>query len=288
MTLDVLSDIASSFQKIKTDALSHLEELRSRQKTIIMVGTATCGRAAGALEVLQAIREELDKNNHDASLLEAGCMGHCYAEPIVIIGKPGLPPIIYGYVTPEIARRLVQDYVMGDDFSLEFALGAWEKNDIIPPITDLPRYEYEKLILLQNCGRFNPEDIDHYIGMGGYAALAKALQMQPPQIIQEIERSGLRGRGGAGFSAALKWDICYSAPGKTKYVICNADEGDPGAFMDRSILESDPHSVLGGTDHRRLRCGRTSGIYLRSCRVPPGSAADKNRSTPDSQPQHAG
>ena len=163
MTLDVSSNIFSSFQKIKDDALSHLAEIQARKKTSIMVGTATCGRAAGALEVLQAIREELDKKDHDAFLLESGCMGHCYAEPIVIIGKPGLPPIIYGYVTPEIARRLVQDYVLGDDFSLEFALGAWEKNDLIPPITDMPRFVYEKLILLENCGRLRTSRRPFYV-----------------------------------------------------------------------------------------------------------------------------
>jgi len=260
-----LTDTTPAFQKIKDDALSHLKELQARQKTIIMVGTATCGRAAGAMEVLQAIREELDNNNLDASLLESGCMGHCYAEPIVTIGKPGLPPIIYGYVTPEIAHRLVKDYVMGEDCSLEFALGAWEENDLVPPITYLPRYAYEKHILLQNCGRFNPEDIDHYIGLGGYEGLARALRMQPAQIIQEMKRSGLRGRGGAGFSTGEKWDVCYSTPGKTKYVICNADEGDPGAFMDRAILEGDPHSVLEGLVVVGYTMGARKGyIYVRA------------------------
>ena len=265
MTLVVSADVGSAFQKIKDNALSHWKELWAGQKTIIMVGTATCGRAAGALEVLQAIREELDEKKHDASLIEVGCMGHCYAEPLVIIAKPGHPLIAYGYVTPEIAHRLVRDYVLGEDFSLEFALGALEKNDLIPCIYDLPRFAYEKPVLLENCGRFNPEDIDPYIARGGYEALARALQMQPPRIIQEIKLSGLRGRGGAGFPAGEKWDICYNAPGRPKYVICNADEGDPGAFMDRAILESDPHSVLEGLIIAGYAVGARHGyVYVRS------------------------
>jgi NADH-quinone oxidoreductase subunit F len=265
VTSGVLANTDSTFQEMKRNALSHWKELWAGEKPVIMVGTATCGRAAGALEVLQVIREELDKGHQDASLIEVGCMGHCYAEPLVIIAKPGHPPIAYGYVTPEIARRLVQDYVLGEDTSLEFALGALEKNDLIPSIYDLPRSTYERRVLLENCGRINPEDIEHYIAKGGYEALSKALQMQPYQIIQEIRRSGLRGRGGAGFPAAEKWDICHNAPGKPKYVICNADEGDPGAFMDRAILESDPHSVLEGLIIAGFAVGARHGyIYVRA------------------------
>jgi NADH-quinone oxidoreductase subunit F len=261
----VSQDIATAYQELKRCALSRWEELWGGGKPVITVGTATCGRAAGAVGVLQAIRDELDSNGLDAAVIEVGCMGHCYAEPLVIIAKPGYPPIAYGYVTPEIARHLVQDFLARDDPCLEFALGALEENDLIPSIYDLPRFGYEKHILLENCGRIDPEDIDHYIANGGYEALANVLRMQPQEVVEEVKESGLRGRGGAGFSTGLKWEICRGARGRPKYVICNGDEGDPGAFMDRAILESDPHSVLEGMIITGYAIGARRGyIYVRA------------------------
>jgi len=171
----------------------------------------------------------------------------------------------YGYVTPEIARRLVKDYVIGEDISLEFSLGALEETDLIPSIYDLPRFAYEKHIILENCGHIHPEDVDHYIAKSGYEALAKALRMQPLEILEEIKRSGLRGRGGAGFPTWQKWEICGNSRSRPKYVICNADEGDPGAFMDRAILESDPHSVIEGMVIAAYVVGARYGyIYVRA------------------------
>jgi NADH-quinone oxidoreductase subunit F len=255
----------SAFQQIKSRALSHWQELYDGTKPVIMIGTATCGKAAGALEILQAIRDELAKDNFDARLVEVGCIGHCYAEPLVIISKPSHPTMAYGYVTPEIAKRLVKDYVIGEDISLEFSLGALEENDLIPSIHDLPRFAYEKHIILENCGHIDPEDVDHYIAKGGYEALAKALQMQPQEILEGIKQSGLRGRGGAGFPTWQKWEICGNSRSRPKYVICNADEGDPGAFMDRAILESDPHSVIEGMVIAAHAVGARYGyIYVRA------------------------
>jgi NADH-quinone oxidoreductase subunit F len=163
-----------------------------------MVSAGTCGRSAGALEVLQTIKDELGREQDGVRIIEVGCMGHCYAEPMLIIAKPGNPPIVYGYITPEKARRLVKDYVRGEDVSPEFALGALKESELIPSIYDLPRFKYENYILLENIGRIDPEDIDHYIARGGYEALAKALQMSPEDIVEEIRESALRGRGGAG------------------------------------------------------------------------------------------
>jgi len=255
----------STFESIRSQALDRVQELYDGTKPVIMVGTATCGRAAGALEVLRAIRDELAKDHLDARVFEVGCIGHCYAEPFVIISKPGHPAMAYGYVTPEIAKRLVKDYVIGEDISLEFSLGALEENDLIPSIYDLPRFAYEKHIILENCGHIDPEDIDHYIAKGGYEALAKALKMQPQQILEEIKQSGLRGRGGAGYPTWQKWEICGNSRSRPKYVICNADEGDPGAFMDRAILESDPHSVIEGMVIAAYAVGARHGyIYVRA------------------------
>ena len=260
-----LPSIALAFQQIKSRAESHWRELQDGGKPVIMVGAATCGRAAGALEVLRAIKDELKKQRLDCSLFTVGCMGHCYTEPIVTIIKPGYPPICYGHVNPVIAERLIREFILGDDPCLDFVLGALEENDLVPSFSDFPRAKYEKKVMLKNCGYIDPEQIEHYIANGGYAALAKVLQMLPREIIDEVKRSGLRGRGGAGFPTGQKWEICRNAQGKPKYVICNGDEGDPGAFMDRAILEGDPHSVLEGMIIAGYTIGARYGyIYVRA------------------------
>ena len=254
----------SAFQGIKKQTESRWRELRNG-KPVIMVGAATCGRAAGALEVLRAIKSELKKHKLSCPVVEVGCMGHCYAEPIVTISKPGYPPICYGPVNPVIAQRLVREFVLDDNPCLEFVLGALEKNDLVPSFSDFPRASFEKKVILKNCGHIDPEDIEHYIANGGYAALAKALELEPEQVIAEVKKSGLRGRGGAGFPSGEKWEVCRHARGKPKYLICNGDEGDPGAFMDRAILESDPHSVLEGMLIAAYAIGARYGyIYVRA------------------------
>jgi NADH-quinone oxidoreductase subunit F len=257
--------VLSAFQEIKSHAQSQWRGLGDGGKPVIMVGTATCGRAAGALEVLRAIKGELKKHNLDCPVIEVGCMGHCYAEPIVTISKPGFPPISYGQVNPVIAERLVREFVLGDNPCLEFVLGALEENELVPSFSDFPRARFEQKTILKNCGYIDPEHIEHYIVNGGYSALVKALQLKPEEIIDGVKRSGLRGRGGAGFSTGDKWEICRNAEGEPKYLVCNGDEGDPGAFMDRAILESDPHSVLEGMLVAGYAIGARYGyIYVRA------------------------
>jgi NADH-quinone oxidoreductase subunit F len=259
-----LSGVASTFEEIKSRAESHWRGLRET-KAIIMVGAATCGRAAGALAVLRAFKDELKKQNLDCPVVEVGCMGHCYAEPIATIIKPGYPPICYRQVNPVIAQRLVREFILGDDPCLEFVLGALEASELVPSFADFPRAKFEQKVILKNCGFIDPEDIEHYIANGGYSALVKALRLKPEEVIAEVKRSGLRGRGGAGFSTGEKWTICRNARGKPKYVICNGDEGDPGAFMDRAILESDPHSVIEGMLIAGYATGARYGyIYVRA------------------------
>jgi NADH-quinone oxidoreductase subunit F len=257
--------ITSTFEEIRHRAELHWNQLWNSDNPVVMVGTATCGRAAGALEVVKAIREEVGKQELACPVIEVGCIGHCYAEPIVMIRKPGYPTICYGRVNPVIAQSLVREYILGNDPCLEFVLGALEENDLVPSFTDFPRAQYEKKLVLKNCGYIDPTDIDHYIANGGYSPLAKALQMRPDEVVSQIKESGLRGRGGAGFSAGTKLEVCRNAPGKTKYLICNGDEGDPGAFMDRAILESDPHSVIEGMIIAAYAAGASHGhIYVRA------------------------
>ena len=255
----------STFGEIQKHAQSRWRDIWNGQTSVISVGTATCGRAAGALEVLQTIKETVKKQNLNCLVYEVGCMGHCYAEPLVILRKLGFSPICYGRVNPVLAENLINNFILNDDPCLEFVLGALEENELIPSFSDFPRSKYEKRILLKNCGHINPEEIEHYIGNGGYESLSKALQMKPEEIVSEVKRSKLRGLGGGGFPAGEKWDVCRHSEGEPKYLICNGDEGDPGAFMDRAILESDPHSVIEGMIIAGYGIGARHGyIYVRA------------------------
>jgi len=257
--------VAAAFWEISERARQNRRKAFPEERTLITVGAATCGRAAGVREVIDALKAEVARQGLDCSVVEVGCLGHCYAEPMVTIHKPGHPPICYGYVNDVIAERLVKEFVAGDDPCFQFVLGALEANDLVPSFDDFPRAAHEHKIVLRNCGLIDPTEIDDYLASGGYAALAKALDQAPEDIVGEISKSGLRGRGGAGFPTGDKWLACRQAKGRTKYLVCNADEGDPGAFMDRAILESDPHSVLEGMVIAGYTIGARRGyIYIRA------------------------
>jgi NADH-quinone oxidoreductase subunit F len=230
------------------------------------VGAATCGRAAGALDVVDAFRKELTRRNLEAPVIQVGCMGLCHAEPLVIISKPESLRVAYANVSPEATQRLVEGYIMRDDPCFELALGTLEGGDgeaiYIP---ELPRFEKELRLILGRCGFIDPENIQHYIANGGYGGLERALKMSPEEIVEELKKSGLRGRGGAGFPTHRKWEQCRKAEATPKYVICNADEGDPGAFMDRVFLESDPNQVIEGMIIAGYAIGAEQGyVYVRA------------------------
>ena len=256
-----------TFDEIRKQALSKWEALQHSKKPRIYVGTATCGRAAGASAVLEAINRELSQRNIQAIVTQVGCIGLCYTEPLVDIIKPGRSRICYAGVTPEIVTRLIEDYLINDDPCPDLALGTVGEEGVegISRLFDLPMLKPQMRIALRNCGHIDPKDIDQYIANGGYSGLARALNMHPEEVSQEVKQSGLRGRGGAGFPTGQKWEFCQRAPGKEKYLICNADEGDPGAFMDRALLESDPHAVLEGMLIGAYAIGATQGyIYCRA------------------------
>jgi len=238
------------------------------EKPHILIGTATCGRAAGAMDVLKAVREELAKHKIDALVSEVGCIGLCYAEPLMDIVSPDRPAITYRNVTAKVVPELIEDYFIKNKSCAALALGTFsdEPVDGIPCLFDLPVLKSQVRITLRNCGHINPDSIHDYIAAGGYDGLQKALlKMTPQQVIDELKQSGLRGRGGAGFPTGLKWQFCRDAEADQKYIICNADEGDPGAFMDRSIMEGDPHSVIEGMAIGAYAMGTSKGyIYIRS------------------------
>ncbi|MEA1981319.1 MAG: NADH-quinone oxidoreductase subunit NuoF [candidate division Zixibacteria bacterium] len=204
----------------------------------IKVGLGTCGISAGGIKVFKAFQDEL-KERPDAFILkETGCIGMCYREVLVEITNGSGTGHFYGDVTPDKVNDIIEKDVIGNEV-IEDWLVANEK--------DKGFFENQERIVLRNCGLIDPGSIDEYIAQKGYEAIKKAVtKMTPEQIIEEVEKSGLRGRGGGGFPTGLKWKFTRGAKGDKKYIICNADEGDPGAFMDRSILEGDPNAVLEG------------------------------------------
>ncbi|RYD03664.1 hypothetical protein N752_18115 [Desulforamulus aquiferis] len=227
-------------------------------KATVTVGLASCGIAAGAQKVYDAFKESLE--GLSVQLDFSGCMGMCYKEPLVEVKVEG-QQFIYGKVQPEQVKRIVEEHLQAKKPITEWLVAAEQLET--PDKTFLNR---QQRILLKNCGVINPETIESYFSVDGYKAIKKALKdMSPEQVIEEIKLSGLRGRGGGGFPTATKWALTRRSPGKDKYVICNADEGDPGAFMDRSVLESNPHSVLEGMLLAGYAMGANNGyIYIRA------------------------
>jgi len=214
----------------------------------IHIGMATCGIASGALDTKAAFEETLTERGLAAEIHTVGCHGHCYAEPIVIIDHPasGFPPVFYHEVTPGKARMLTKLFIEEGDPRFEHVFGATVENEMIPTVMEFSRFNQENRLVMEKCGRIDPESIDEYIAVGGYAALVQTLGQAPGKVVDVIKRSGLRGRGGAGFPTGAKWELAAAVESDAKIVICNADEGDPGAYMDRTILESNPHQVLEG------------------------------------------
>lgn len=231
----------------------------------ILVGTATCGRAAGSIAVLEEFKRLAGVTDAPIKISETGCMGLCSYEPLVIVIKPGNITTCYHHVTVQMVSQLFERYIINDDPCLELALGTVEGGGgEAVSIPELELFSYQYRLLMRNCGYNSPLEIDHYIACGGYSGLARALKYDPSEIISELEISRLRGRGGAGYCTAYKLRDCYMAKGDKKYVVCNADEGDPGAFMDRLLLESDPHSVLEGMAIAGYAIGAELGfIYIR-------------------------
>ncbi|HUT88436.1 MAG TPA: NADH-ubiquinone oxidoreductase-F iron-sulfur binding region domain-containing protein, partial [Thermoguttaceae bacterium] len=255
------------FDDLQARAKTEWQALAESPQPRILVGTATCGRSAGAMEVLGAFGEQLGRRGLDCLLMEVGCIGMCYAEPIVSILKPGRPGISYGNVTPEKAAELVEAYLEGDDPLPDDALGTVGDGrlDGIPALSETPFFAAQVRRTLRNCGVIDPANIDHYLAQDGYRGLQRALATTPEEVIDRIKRSGLRGRGGAGFPTWRKWQFCRDAKGDHKYLVCNADEGDPGAFMNRSLLEGDPHALLEGMLIAGYAIGAAEGyLYCRA------------------------
>ncbi|MEW6570452.1 MAG: NuoF family protein [Nitrospirota bacterium] len=218
----------------------------SDSRHVVLVGLGTCGISVGAEQVFLSLEKEVARLNLGDSIQikRAGCQGFCQQEPIVVVEPEGL---FYTKVSPDDATEVIQS-ILDKGRPLERLFYRDPANDSpIPFYRDIPFYKKQEHNILKNCGKIDPENIEDYLAVGGYKALQRALfEMTPDEVIFEIKRSGIRGLGGAGFPTGIKWEACRNASGDERYVICNADEGDPGAFQDRSVLEGNPHSVLEG------------------------------------------
>jgi len=273
----------TSLQQLYRTAGRQWDKLEASEVPVFFVGAATCGRAAGATEVLQALRGRIEQDKLNVLVVEVGCLGPCSFEPLVIVHKSGAPRICYANVGPDKVIAILERYVLGDDPCAEWALGkmtvcsvpvracpserltASLQTDDIADFSVHPMMRPQVRNILRNCGLIDPENVHHYLAREGYRGFLKALEIGPEKTLEEVKASGLRGRGGAGFPTWRKWQSCRSAPGPTKFLICNADEGDPGAFMNRSLIEGDPHAVLEGMLIAAFTLGASQGyIYCRA------------------------
>lgn len=253
----------------RESAKKRWSEFSESDKPRILVGAATCGRAAGALDVMEEFKKELSAAgiSDKVELVETGCLGLCYAEPLVEIRACGTPSVLYSNVSPKDVAKLVKEHVVGGNAVREKAEAVMSdaEYDGIVPFKKHPMVELQKRVVLRNCGVINPDDFWHYLARGGYEGLERAFSMSPEDVIEEMKKSGLRGRGGAGFPTGMKWSFARASKSDEKYIICNADEGDPGAFMDRSVLEGDPHAIVEGLMIAGYAIGAQHAyIYVRS------------------------
>jgi NADP-reducing hydrogenase subunit HndC len=231
----------------------------------LMLCTGTGCVAGGAYKIKDALEKELKKHGLDKEItvVTTGCNGFCGQGPLMVV-EPD--KIFYGWLKPEDIPYLVEEHFLKGRPVKKLMFVPPEKKEPVPLVADIPFFRKQLLVVLRNKGIIDPEKIEEYIARDGYAALEKVLTyMDPESVIEEIKKSGLRGRGGAGFPTGLKWEICRKQPKTPKFIICNCDEGDPGAYMDRSVFESDPHSVIEGMIIGGYAIGANKGyIYVRT------------------------
>lgn len=242
-------------------------------KVLLWIGMGTCGIAAGAKQVAEALEKEIKAHNLQNVIIKpTGCIGMCEQEVLVDIKRPGEARVTYGKVKPEDVKALVEEHIIAGKVVQKLAVGRYPDGDEDRGYTEVPKYsdidfcKKQVHLVLEHCGVINPDSLTEYVAAGGYEGLCKALTaMTPEAVIDEVKKSGLRGRGGGGFPTGMKWMFAHNSKADQKYIICNADEGDPGAFMDRSVMEGDPHRMVEGMAIGGYAIGATEGyIYARA------------------------
>ncbi|MCH8897243.1 MAG: NADH-quinone oxidoreductase subunit F [Chloroflexi bacterium] len=256
-----------SFSEVVAEAERRWTALNDGGVPWIRVGSALCGKAAGCDSVLAALADSLSRHGATAQMSEVGCLGLCFAEPLVDVQLPGGPRVFYGNVTPETADQIVASHVVNGMPLPDLAIG-YLGDSAVDGITDLnqhPMKAREIRIALRNAGNIDPGDIYQYIANGGYQALNKSLtEMTAQEMLEQVNISGLRGRGGAAFATGTKWNFLAGSNAPVKYILCNCEEGDPGAFNDKGILESDPGTVVEGIILAGYATGASNGyIFIR-------------------------
>jgi NADH:ubiquinone oxidoreductase subunit F (NADH-binding)/Pyruvate/2-oxoacid:ferredoxin oxidoreductase delta subunit/(2Fe-2S) ferredoxin len=237
---------------------------------VIYIGTGTCGLGAGAGKTKIAAQEYLTRHELNATIIEVGCIGLCSSEPIVDVQLPGKKRISFEKVTSDkiegILDRVFYNELPGQLMLGQFSRGDGKNWDGVPCMDSHPFFAPQKRVVLKNCGIIDPTSIEEYIAYGGYHTLVKTLQTTTSADVCRIaEESGLRGRGGGGFPSGKKWSLAHQETADQKYLICNADEGDPGAFMDRAVIEGDPHRLIEGMTIAAYGIGASKGyVYIRA------------------------
>ena len=257
----------SDLTAFQIDASKAWESLNSADRSLITVGNATCGRSAGSIEVMEFIQAETAERGIGCNVIEVGCVGLCYMEPIVSVRKPGKPTAVFGNVTAKEVKRFVESYLVNDELPAKLVLGTHGEGQIegVPEFFELPVLKPQVRRALKRVGFIDPTNLQHYLANDGYTGLTRAFDVGSERVIEEVKQAGLRGRGGAGFPTWRKWAFCREAESDQKYLICNADEGDPGAFMNRSLIEGDPHAVIEGMIIAGYALGASTGyIYCRA------------------------
>ncbi len=259
-------------QSKRLDSPTELEALRESlvqqrgsDKPCISVCSGTGCHALGATDVVSAIKKALDESNlgDKVDVRGTGCHGFCEKGPIIVIRPQN---IFYQQVKVNDVHEILEETILKGNIIDRLLYTDPGTGERIVHEDDVPFYRKQQRLVFGNNGYIDPTSIEDYIAVGGYAALAKALVgMSPEEIIDEIKKAGLRGRGGGGFRTGVKWESCRRAEGDIRYVICNADEGDPGAYMDRSLMEGNPHSVLEGMIIGAYAVGSSQGyVYIRN------------------------
>ena len=239
-------------------------------RPVIFIGTGTCGIISGASATLIRVKKYISDNNLSADIIEVGCNGYCSAEPVLDVQLPGKARISFRNVTDDKAADVL-DAVFHHSLQPGQALGQYRQTGLeewpgVPLMEQIPWFSQQQRHILKNAGIISPASIDEYIARGGYKSLFKSVLNYPADKICEIiEQSGLRGRGGGGFPTGKKWKVALDTAGDQKFMICNADESDPGAFMDRAMIETDPHRVIEGLAIAAYAIGASQAvIYVRS------------------------
>jgi NADH-quinone oxidoreductase subunit F len=258
----------TSLDERRATALDKWQTFQDNNVPIVLIGAGSCGLAAGALDVRESVEKTLAELKIEGRIVEVGCIGPCYLEPLMDVKLPGKPRVSYGNVNAKRAASLLKTFFIDGRIPKDHVVGHFGADgeaDSIPRFFDHPMLKPQVRLVLRNCGLIDPNDVDHYLARDGYRALEMVVQRPWQETLDMVKRSGLRGRGGAGFPTWKKWQTCRETESDQRYMICNADEGDPGAFMNRSLIEGDPHAVLEGLLIAGYTIGASKGyIYIRA------------------------